>query len=406
MKILKISSYYNSFLNYYYKNNQDIIHKDYSTQYNHLMQQKFAWSNFFETNFKKHNIDCIEIIYNSYPLQSSWAKENHIIYDKDILINQIKFYKPDVVFFQDILNFSSDFINKIRHNIKSVYKIFGHCCSPFPIDKIKDFKSYDFFISCSPFVDILKKNNIKVYEFSHGFESSLLDEFDINNNFFINDFIFIGSLIQSDSFHNERIKIIEQLIEQNLNISIFASNIQNDSFLKLKIKQLLYLFLKQIKSSNLKTNLSNISILKKIMLLDALPKKNNISKKIIDIININPIFGLEMYKALSRSKIGFNSHGGIAGDFAANMRMFEVTGVGSLLLTDHKGNIQKYFEPDLEIITYKNANDCIEKTKWLLENENERKKIAVAGQKRCLKDHTLQNRINYLSEIIRMELNN
>jgi len=51
-----------------------------------------------------------------------------------------------------------------------------------------------------------------------------------------------------------------------------------------------------------------------------------------------------MYKALSRAKIGFNIHADIASDYAANMRMFEVTGVGSCLITDWKPNLHELFE--------------------------------------------------------------
>ncbi len=137
-----------------------------------------------------------------------------------------------------------------------------------------------------------------------------------------------------------------------------------------------------------------------------MPKKINYSSDLINAANPTPLFGLEMMKALSKSKIGFNSHGGVAGDYAANIRLFEVTGVGSCLLTDHKKNITDFFEPDKEVVTYNSSEECVEKVNWLLSHPDELKQIAVAGHKRTLKDHTFERRAETLHEIINIELKN
>jgi len=88
------------------------------------------------------------------------------------------------------------------------------------------------------------------------------------------------------------------------------------------------------------------------------------------------------------------------------MRMFEVTGVGSCLLTDNKKNMNDLFIPGVEVVTYDNPDDCIEKAKWLLNHEEERKKIAFAGHQRTLKFHTVENRCRTIIEIIENELSN
>jgi len=112
-----------------------------------------------------------------------------------------------------------------------------------------------------------------------------------------------------------------------------------------------------------------------------------------------------MFKALSHSKIGFNYHGFAAGDYAANVRLFEVPGVGSCLITDLKKNLNDIFEIDKEVVAFTSAEECVEKVKWLINHPAERKAIAVAGQRRVLKDHTFEIRANHLDEIIRKELN-
>ena len=107
-----------------------------------------------------------------------------------------------------------------------------------------------------------------------------------------------------------------------------------------------------------------------------------------------------------KAKIGFNIHGGISGNYAANVRMFETAGIGSLLITDNKMNIKEFYEPDKEIITYNSVDECTEKISWLLNNPEKMKEITKAGQIRTLKDHTIKNRVSELNDIINKELKN
>jgi spore maturation protein CgeB len=118
-----------------------------------------------------------------------------------------------------------------------------------------------------------------------------------------------------------------------------------------------------------------------------------------------PLFGIDMYELLQKSKIVLNYHIGIAGNYAGNMRMFEVTGMGSCLLTDNKNNINDLFSPGKEVVVYDNYEDCIAKIKWLLENEVERQEIARAGREKTLKYHTVENRCGSIIEIIQNQLN-
>jgi spore maturation protein CgeB len=117
-----------------------------------------------------------------------------------------------------------------------------------------------------------------------------------------------------------------------------------------------------------------------------------------------PVYGIEMYNLFNQSKIVLNFHIGIAGDYAGNMRMFEVTGVGSCLLTDNKKNMSELFNVDSEVVVYDSIDDCITKVKWLMNHDEERKKIALSGQQRTLNSHTVENRCSSIIEIINNEL--
>jgi spore maturation protein CgeB len=83
------------------------------------------------------------------------------------------------------------------------------------------------------------------------------------------------------------------------------------------------------------------------------------------------------------------------------MRLFEATGVGACLLTDWKENLARLFEPDKEVLTYNSAAECVEKVKYILEHEAERRAIAAAGQRRTLREHNFDNRAMQIDEIIR-----
>jgi len=113
-----------------------------------------------------------------------------------------------------------------------------------------------------------------------------------------------------------------------------------------------------------------------------------------------PVYGLDQFKLLAKTRICFNIHGEIARGCAGNARLFEATGVGTCLVTDWKDNIPELFVPDKEVVTYKSKKECADKIKWLLENKEEAQKIAEAGMARTLKDHTIQRRVSQINDII------
>ena len=61
-----------------------------------------------------------------------------------------------------------------------------------------------------------------------------------------------------------------------------------------------------------------------------------------------PLWGKDMYRLLRRSQITLNHHGDVL-PYANNMRMYEATGMGCLLVTDYKSNLDEMFEPEKEV---------------------------------------------------------
>lgn len=109
-----------------------------------------------------------------------------------------------------------------------------------------------------------------------------------------------------------------------------------------------------------------------------------------------PVWGLTMYQTLRDCRMVLNYHLDEAGPYANNLRLFEVTGVGSVLVTDNKLNIRDYFEPDREVVVFDSPAECLAKIRHLQNHPAEWEQIARAGQERTLRQHSYANRTGEL----------
>jgi hypothetical protein len=111
-------------------------------------------------------------------------------------------------------------------------------------------------------------------------------------------------------------------------------------------------------------------------------------------------WALGMYRALCESRITINRHIDVAEDNANNMRLYEATGCGALLVTDAKKNLGDLFEPGVEVVTYRNEGEAIEVIQHYLADDQARARIAAAGQQRTLREHTYAQRMKELVPIL------
>ena len=109
-----------------------------------------------------------------------------------------------------------------------------------------------------------------------------------------------------------------------------------------------------------------------------------------------PVFGLPMYRIMRSCRMVLNYHLDAAGEYANNLRLFEATGVGSVLVTDNKRNIGDYFEPGVECVVFNDAADCLAQIDDLARDPAKAKAIAAAGQARTLSCHSYHNRVDAL----------
>ena len=83
-----------------------------------------------------------------------------------------------------------------------------------------------------------------------------------------------------------------------------------------------------------------------------------------------------------------------------NYRVLEVLGSGGFLLTDQKQDTLDYFEDNIELVTYKNNIDLINKISKYLQDDSLRAQIAQNGKNKVIKYHTFEQRAGVVLENI------
>jgi len=111
------------------------------------------------------------------------------------------------------------------------------------------------------------------------------------------------------------------------------------------------------------------------------------------------------YLQLLRSS-GTVVHRGIdaLGSCGGALRLFETTGAGAALLVEDSPTVRELFDVGREVVVYRDAEEAVERALWLDRDPVERERIALAGQRRTLRDHTAERRAEALEPILRAAL--
>jgi len=116
------------------------------------------------------------------------------------------------------------------------------------------------------------------------------------------------------------------------------------------------------------------------------------------------VWAMDMYRTLLRIQVLLNRHGDVAEGYTANMRLYEGTGMGAVVLTEAAPNLAELFEPGQEIVSYRDADDLVACARALRADGDRRRAIAAAGQARTLRQHTYAQRIPELAVMIEARL--
>jgi spore maturation protein CgeB len=103
-------------------------------------------------------------------------------------------------------------------------------------------------------------------------------------------------------------------------------------------------------------------------------------------------FGLEQTRVFNAARIILNTHHpqDIHG---LNLRTFEAAGCGAFQLVDWKADLERFFEPDREIVAFRSLLELRERARYYLAHSEERRRIAERAQKRAHVEHTYRQRM-------------
>lgn len=382
MRIIILNRDYPAFLTQMYSMRPGLHLQSYDSQVSERNSTLFGVADYYSANFRAEGHDAREVHVNNPWLQAAWAREHglrvtwpldpgHIPntsggvararsrlgpivrplvrkfvsrqitnWEQAIVRAQIEHFRPDVILNQEMSYIRSRYLESVKGPSTVIV---GQIASALPGGE--DFRAYDLIVSSLPnFVAWFQAKGLPAALNRLAFEPRVLKllEEDCERDVEVS---FVGSL---SSDHRSRIGLLETLAGL-IDLRVWGSGIES---------------------------LSRKSPLHRCYQGEA--------------------WGRDMYAVLQRSRITLNHHIDLAEGFANNMRLYEATGMGALMLVDATKGLEAIFHIGEEVVSYADAEDCARRVRSLLKNEAERDRIAAAGQERTLREHTYRNRVRDL----------
>lgn len=346
--IVFLNTYYPNFLASFYSRRPEVLHAGYAAHRNTLLQQCFGDSDFYSEGMKKAGWNAEDLVVNCEPLQQAWARENGLAETGlGIALRQIARIKPDVVYFQDLGLADETFLRAIRPHTRIIA---GQIASPVPPQS--HLKGFDILFTSFPhFAERFRRMGITAYYQPLAFEPRVLQKLPQNGKRY--PVTFVGGI---SPVHKEGTILLEKI----------AGLVPMDFW------------------GYGAEMLPGCSII----------RKNHHGEA----------WGLDMFSVLRQSFITINRHIDAAENFANNMRLFEATGCGALLVTDYRDNLDDLFAIGKEVVAYRSPEECAALVQYYLSNPAEAEEIARAGQARTLGGHTYTARMEQTAEILERHL--
>ncbi|MFO0698015.1 MAG: glycosyltransferase [Nitrospira sp.] len=341
-----INTYYEAFLAQHYAAHHGLPTVSYGEQLASLQAACFGDSDFYSYGLAKAGWQAIDLVVNCQPLQEVWAREHGI--DKGlplmaIAVEQIRRMRPQVLYLQDLGIGTSDFFSAVRPYVDLIV---GQIASPIPPRAHLD--GFDILISSFPhFVDEFRRQGRLAYYQPLAFDPRLLQRLGKCQRDY--PLTFVGGLSPS---HRERWEFLAAL-SNSVPIHFWGYGTE------------------ALAQHGLKANRLH-----------------------------GDAWGMDMFSVLARSAITVNHHIDVAKSNANNMRLFEATGCGALLVTDYKENLGDLFAIGSEVVAYRSVTECTDLISYYMERQDEARAIAQRGQARTLRDHTYEARMRHTAELL------
>jgi spore maturation protein CgeB len=405
MRLLKLGVYHPTYLKQFYAAHPQLAAQAYSVQLAALIEDCYGSSDFWTSALGGLGYETRDTIANAEPLQQSWARENGLgdagsDWLFEITIAQVKAFCPEVLIVADYSTFTAGFLRRLKSECRSIRLVLGWCGAPYSDPSV--FREWHVVLSCVPeLVEHFHAEGHRSFHLDHAFEPRILEKLGDAGPPSVN-FSFIGSVLKQNQFHLERERILLRLVERT-DLAIW-SDIACPSAREqrgLLMRRFAYDAVRVARALGIpQTLLAMPPVFGRAARWESRPALEQFVEASIARRARAPLFGLEMFRQLRGSRVTLNTHIDISPLSASNMRLFEATGVGTCLLTDWKPNLPQLFEPDAEVLTYRDPEECVEKVRYILDHEAERRRIATAGQRRTLRQHTFSRRAERIDEIV------
>jgi spore maturation protein CgeB len=114
---------------------------------------------------------------------------------------------------------------------------------------------------------------------------------------------------------------------------------------------------------------------------------------------IRPVPFEEYVPLYQRAKIGFNIHN--RGDYTVgSYRLFELPGNGVMQISDGGEHLNAFYDVGNEVVGFRGADDLVDKIRYYLANDAERRRIALNGWRRVMRDHRIRLRMQQAGQLI------
>lgn len=107
----------------------------------------------------------------------------------------------------------------------------------------------------------------------------------------------------------------------------------------------------------------------------------------------------EMPKVFACSKINLNPSLRII-QSGIPLRAFDIMGAGGFLLSNYQPELLEHFENERDLVIYESLEDALEKADFYLRNDNLRVQIARNGREKTLKEHSLQDIMQEILDVV------
>jgi spore maturation protein CgeB len=349
LRVLIVDTCYPAFLETHYDRSPDLAAKPYATQWRALMDTFFGTADAYSHNLGRIGHEAHEVVVNCAPLQSAWAREHGLTVREDaaesVLLAQARDFEPDVVYVQHVHYLSDATLGELKRLARLL--VGQIATEPPSLDRLR---AFDLVVTCLPsFVSRFNAAGIRTELLRLAFDERVLERVSTEPAR-PRGAVFVGSLGRTQ---HRRSNGMLARAARRVPIEFWGYG------------------------GRLWPPWS--------------PLKRGYRGQ---------AWGIEMFRILGEARIAINRHGSIAGPYAVNMRLYEATGMGALLVTDNGAHLDDVLVPGEEAVAYSTTGELVEHVQHFLEHEEERAEIAAAGQARTLRDHTYARRMRELAAML------